>query len=1634
MSNQYSMKGSVKPLKGGVVTSNYGNFETLTATNLQLENINIVGLLEDGIFESVIIKDSEIINTVIGAQSPNVGYFTDLYSTQNVTFRSNIFGSDVTWDPSTLIFSINNSSFRVNGCSYLGNIEICENYIRATNPDGNINIHPKDSGSVYVNGPFYNSTSIGNFYTEVLNGSVILNSKFDLLFNSTRGSNILTVDSQKLITKNGDIELRTSNIENVQASLINHSAGSTVIFTNTSSYLKVGDIINLSGINLTVGSILSDTSFVVNSTISSTITGGTINKVANTNILLNTDSFVKIPTDTKLIFGNTSNSISGNTQNVMIKSLGDTVLSIPTSSSLVVPINVPLEFGINNVTTGNSIKYDGSAVNFVANDILKMTSPLLKVNSTHASFYDPVLTIGDNPQNDLKDRGIEYKYYDTAGSLKLGWFGYKTSSQKFTFIRDATNTNETMTGLPGEFEIGDISANNISIGAGGNFNMNCGSITNISLLTGCSGTINVNATSNLNITSGNRIALIAGGDVFMPNNIPLKLGTSGSFISENRSSTIEIVSNNNIKLESNSVSIPVGKYISFDGTSVGSQRISSNTSGDIILTTNKNLYLTTTSGNVILPVNNSGSFTSASLQLGNSTEVIRGNTSGISIMTVSPNGSANVVASGNVNVTSSVGNVLVQSLTSDINLYSTSGNVRLLPTTRLVFGISGTGNSIRSDTSNNMVINGNVSNTVDIRNITDINLGASSGVNISSGTFLNLSSSKDRYIVGDTIGNILLNNSYVGGNTIISSSNTLITGSGNLSVRNINTYISSSNMFISGGVGSVMNIDMDNVLLRDRIITLGNETLLTNDNKDRGLEYKYYSSAMKLGWFGWKNTSGRLTYYSDAVNSNEIVTGTLGSVEFDSVYLKNNIIFTSTGNIDMFCGGISNLSRISGCTNLDIVVPNNVNISSGSNVNISSGSVINMRSVNTNMISSGDISVTASNILLNASTKVQVPYNVPLAFGSTSNSISADTRGNMTISVMGGSGRLVLNSDVQINGTTMNVYSTVTNLKDPIFSLGGVEGPLVDDGKDRGIEFKWNESGSTKTGFFGYKNALSRFVFIQSGVNIDEVYSGSYGNVQFGNGYFNNLDVSGGTISNVKVISGGDMSIVSSSNNLSLSSGSINLPTNSSVNFGSTSNGISNSSSGPLNISSLTNVNFSMGSNKSITIPDTVYLNMGSSSLVNTGGNLQISSSGGNIELLPKQTGGNVLIPTNTFLAFGSTSNSIISTDGKLLINGYSGVSINTTTFMISGDLNIGGTVTAQVDANFDINKYILPLGTSQLININNITNYSTVGNVKISTVSNHNFAVGDSVTLKSTNSIPIVDGSYTVTGVVGSKEFVIVKSGGVSSMGSFGVVKSNLMTYQGKDVGIQVNYWSTVGNISLTSGSLGYKTGFFGYKNDTQRWTYYNNASISNDVVTGTLSDIEVNKVFTNRMSGFALDGNVSAGSNVVAGSNFQIGGGSINGTTIGVNTAQTGRFTNLSNTVSATLSSVTLASSLAYTFERYTLSSGGLQTRSPTTTYAISLFSVSGPSYTSSSGTMPSNSASIPDGTLKILVCSSMGVGSSHTIFFGTGKLIAPNPLNVASQPTKLTFKRQGQSAHMVFDGVAGAWILLSNGVYVS
>ena len=1643
------MKGSRKPLKGQTITSNFGSFETLNVANLQLESINVAGLFEDGIFQNVVIKDSEIINTVIGVESPNVGYFTNLKAYQNVNFISNNFGSSVSWDADTSIFQLLNATLDVRGCSFLGNIEICENFIKATNPDGSINMFPNGSGSLNFYGPIYNNISQGNFYSAIQKGSLTFIVNDDINLSSSIGSStISTFDDQLFSTINGNIELRTETTKSSYnvSSITNSTGGLLQITTNLNHNLKSGDVITLSSTgsidnNYTVGSIISTNSFLLTSDVglSSNITKGSFIKKLNNNILLNTLSFVQIPTNTKLSFGTTNNSISGNATNLLISSFGDTVFSTPTSSSLIIPKTTPINFAVQDnsgafVTTGNYINYDNNGINIVGSNKINLSGTLTQINSTNTRFYDPILTLADYSlsSSDSKDRGIEYRYYSSTGSMKLGWFGYKAASNKFTFIPDATNTNELISGVPGEFEIGDISANNITLSGGGNFNLNCGSLLNVNTITGCSGFLNLISSNTLNITSGNvnvssntRISLLAKNDIYIPKNIPITISSSGSNIVEVTSGNLKLTSFKNLEIlvqTKGSLILPTESYISFDGSSIGSQRILSNTSGDLIMTSNKNIYITTTSGNVVLSNNNNNTGSSASLQLGDQSQIIYGNTSGINIISNNAGSALTLVAYNNANLTSSFGNLNLSSYSGDINLYTTGGNVRVSPQKYLVFGISGTANSIRSDSTGNLILNGSNSNAINLKNISDINLEAKSNVNISSGTFLNLSSEKSRYLTADTTSNLLIMNSV--GNLNLSSKNTFISNNlggtlGTLNIVNGENYISTNIFTVTGTVGSVSRLYTENLKIQDPIITLADNAPLLNDSLDRGIEYKYTS---KLGWFGWKNTTGRFTYYSEATNANEIVTGVLGNAEFDSLYLKNNLAFSNAAQIDLQCGNIVNLNTIKGCSGI-------VNIAGTNNVNVS-----------------------GNNIMLTAGAKVQLPYDVPLSFGSTSNSISANSNGTMTLTALGGSGTIVLNSNVQINGTTTNVYSTITNIQDPIISLGGVIGNVINDQKDRGIEFKWNLNGQ-KTGFFGWKYNQSRFVFIKDGVNTDEVFSGAYGDAQFGNGYFTNLDLANGTISNVKTISGTDLSLVS--NNINLSSGNVNLPFNSKINFGNTTNSIYTNTSGNMFISttrdlSLTsqtgNIAFIVNTsgNSNVSIPQNVPLYFGNTSSGtfisnNTSNNLVVSNSLGNIDFYPKNSTGSINIPNNTYLNFGSTQNSLLSDGTQLLINGYNGVNINTSNFNISGNVNIIGTITAAVNTDFDINRYILPLGTSQILDIQSITSYNltTQGNIKITTVQPHNFSIGDSVKIMNSTSIPTIDGTYLVTYTPSNNEFVI-SGQNITSGGTGGTVKSNLTTYQGKDVGIQVNYWSTTSSPSITSGSIGYKTGFFGFKNSTERWTFYKNATISNNVVTGSLSDIEVNKVFTSRISGFILEGGVSAGSNSVAGSNFQISGGAINGTPIGTNTAQTGRFTQLSNTVSASLQNVTFNSSIAYTFERYTLSSGGLQTRNPSTSYVVSMFSVSGPSYTSSSGTMPSSSASIQDGTFKILVCNSMGLNSSHTIFFGTNKLITPNPINSNAQATKITFKRQGQSAQIIFDSQGdsgqGCWILLSNGVYVS
>jgi hypothetical protein len=198
------------------------------------------------------------------------------------------------------------------------------------------------------------------------------------------------------------------------------------------------------------------------------------------------------------------------------------------------------------------------------------------------------------------------------------------------------------------------------------------------------------------------------------------------------------------------------------------------------------------------------------------------------------------------------------------------------------------------------------------------------------------------------------------------------------------------------------------------------------------------------------------------------------------------------------------------------------------------------------------------------------------------------------------------------------------------------------------------------------------------------------------------------------------------------------------------------------------------------------------------------------------------------------------------------------------------------------------------------------------------------------------------------------------------------LTRYQGKDVGIEVDYWSSTGNSSLTSGSAGYKTGFFGFKAIPERWIFYSDAINTNDVmIDGTLGDMEVGGIYSNRVYSTLLD-------------------------------------------------------NCRYSFERFNLTEGSLD--SPSTNASISMFSatVAG---TTSYGTMPY--VNVKDGQYRILVASNFDVGSSYELSFGSGKLITITPSG--TPVTTIKFKYSGQGVHMIFDKTQDAWILLSSGAFL-
>lgn len=107
-----------------------------------------------------------------------------------------------------------------------------------------------------------------------------------------------------------------------------------------------------------------------------------------------------------------------------------------------------------------------------------------------------------------------------------------------------------------------------------------------------------------------------------------------------------------------------------------------------------------------------------------------------------------------------------------------------------------------------------------------------------------------------------------------------VTVSGNLTVNGTTTTVNSTTTTVD-----------------DPVFTIGGDsTPSSDDNKDRGIEFKWHNgSAAKLGFFGFDDSTGKFTFIPDASNSGEVFSGTAGTIA--ATTFEGNVTGNVTGNV-----------------------------------------------------------------------------------------------------------------------------------------------------------------------------------------------------------------------------------------------------------------------------------------------------------------------------------------------------------------------------------------------------------------------------------------------------------------------------------------------------------------------------------------------------------------------------------------------------------------------------------------------------------------------------------------------------------------------------------------------------------------
>ena len=789
---------------------------------------------------------------------------------------------------------------------------------------------------------------------------------------------------------------------------------------------------------------------------------------------------------------------------------------------------------------------------------LQVDGTTTTINSTITTLDDPIITLGGDTapgSDDNKDRGVEFRYYDDQA--RLGFFGYDDSYTDlgghvggFTFLHNATNSSEVFSGTASGITAGNLklttntaSTNNttgdlvIAGGAGVGGDVNIGGSVDIdtNLVTHGTGRFNDNltiqgASKTLQLNNGSGTTKIEFQSTTGNGSLAGILDVTGNFnVNTNKFNVVAASGNTSV----------AGTLAVTQGTTL---------TGALDLNNNANI-----SGLVHLESTDEPDILSGAPHTIQNADygALRVDGGGYFDKDVLFNG--NVFLNGDFNqqedATENYGlrnylSVRYKLRTGSIAAYNPSFSNSNTSNLR-VFGGAGVnqnlhvgatnagegffvGKKVSSDTVKFSVLgasgNTDIQGTLDVAGASEFN-----GTVDVDADFAVRNGTTDKFFVDNVTGNTNIEGTLtadghaelnstlnVDDNTTLGAQLT-VTGASefngtvdvdaNFAVRSGST----DKMTVASSTG---NIATDGTLVVAGQTTINDSLIVQSDNEVVNIN----------------NGSGTTKFSIDTDNGNTNIIGTLtvgDATQINNTLGVSNVVTLTRNTQQTLTGSYA----ADGAFQLTGGAAIGKNLAIGEGLRVYGGTELTGA---LDLNNSADISgalVTHDNVTITADNKMFKVQN-----GSAANKFTVDTdNGNTdiqgTLDVAGdltASSDLTITGNLTVNGTTTTVNSTVTTIDDPIITVGGDTAPASNDGKDRGVEFRYYD-GSAKIGFFGFDRSSQEFAFLTSATNSSEVISGTDGALRVGSVHVtgagtsvdidNNLNVDGTATVDGQIIS-----------------------------------------------------------------------------------------------------------------------------------------------------------------------------------------------------------------------------------------------------------------------------------------------------------------------------------------------------------------------------------------------------------------------------------------------------------------------------------------------------------------------------------